>query len=98
MKPFYIIILFFLFLTACAPYVDTRREAGFIHPFGQSTKEVIAICYNGWTTSPSELLQIANLECQSHNIPAELIDIDYFNCRLFTPNTALYKCLKTTKP
>ena len=98
MRCFFVFILMCFFVSGCAPYIDTRREAGLVHPIGQSTQEVIAICYNSALTDDIELQQIANTACLSTNEPAKRIETRYFNCTLFTPNTALYKCMEPVKP
>lgn len=91
MKSFYVMFLSGM-LCACAPYVDSRREAGLPYLVGQSTKDVVAICYHPWTTDTKELLQIANLACENKNHDAKRTDTTYFNCTLTTPHTAFYSC------
>ncbi len=81
----------FCFITVgCSAYVDTRRQAGQIAPVGQSNAQRIAVCYNPIFNDESELLSTAKEACPSENI--EYQDTKYFNCTLFYPNTAFYKC------
>ena len=77
-------------LCACTSYVDTRREAGQLTPVGQSSPQRIAICYNPMFGSEAERLDQAKQACASGK--ARFEEAKYFNCALFYPNTAFYKC------
>ena len=79
-----------LVLNACTAFVDARREAGMITPIGQSSSQKIAICYNPLFHEDRELLELAKNTCDKKNVQYE--DTKYFNCTLFYPNTAFYKC------
>jgi len=79
-------------LAGCAPFVDSRREAGQVKPVGQSTPERPAICYMPMWTGEETLQAMADEECAKKNKKAVLEDTSYFNCRLFAPNTAFFRC------
>lgn len=98
MRCFFAFILICFGLTGCAPYVDSRREAGVAHPIGQSQAPTIAICYNGLMTNDAELQEMANTACLATNKPAERTGTRYFNCALFTPNTAIFQCQEPINP
>ena len=85
--------LLLLLLTACAPYIDERREAGQVAHVGQSKKNVIAICYHSWRTDEDELLAMANEACAQSGRKAQYSDEKIFNCTFFTPNTRFFKCV-----
>ena len=77
-------------LSGCTAYVDSRREAGVIHPVGQSQAPNIAICYNPIFNEVDELEELANKTCAPQK--AVYQNKKYFNCSLFYPNTTFYKC------
>ena len=79
-------------LTACAPFIDSRREAGQKAPVGQSTPKRPAICYNPLWTGEKTLQSMADEACAAIGKKAKTDDVQYFNCRLLTPNTAFFKC------
>ena len=83
-------LVFGVVLNACTPYIDARREAGQVNPVGQSHAPNIAICYNPIFSDKSELEATALTECAPKK--AVYQDTVYFNCSLFYPNTAFYKC------
>ena len=89
--------LLLLALTACAPYIDARREAGQVAPVGQSKSDRVAICYHGWRTDDDELLKMANQACAQTGRVAQYDDTKYFNCAFFTPNTRFFKCVPKGK-
>ena len=82
-----------LLLTACAPYIDERREAGQIAHVGQSKPDKVAICYHSWRTDDDELLAMAKEACAQTGRVPEYADDKFFNCALFTPSTRFYKCV-----
>lgn len=92
MKKFYLLFLFGLFLTACTPFVDTRREAGSLTPVGQSSPDRIAICYNGLFSEEAELQKLAQEACAQTNRKAVRDTTRFLNCTLFYPNTAFFNC------
>ena len=98
MKCFFSFIFICLYLSACSAYVDSRREAGLAYPVGQSHPPLVAICYNGLMTTDFELQQMANSACLAKNKPAKRVETRYFNCALFTPNTAVFECQEPVRP
>lgn len=98
MRCFFAFILMCFALTGCTPYVDSRREAGVAHLVGQSQAPTIAVCYNGLITNEAELQGIANKACLATNKEAKRTGTRYFNCALFTPNTAIFQCQEPIKP
>ena len=91
----YLTALALLCLTACSevgPFVDARREAGLPQPVGQSRPNRIAVCYNPLWHSEEKVAQLAIDACAEQKKTATYEETRYFNCRLFTPNTAFYAC------
>ncbi len=87
-KKIHIFLVSLIFLTSCSAYIDTRREAGVVENVGQSTKEVVAVCYNPIFDEQNE--ELAKEACSPKK--AVYKDTKYFNCSLFYPNTAFYEC------
>ena len=77
-------------LDACTPYIDSRRQAGQIETVGQSHTPNIAVCYNPIFSDENELKSLALTECAPKDVVYQ--DTRYFNCSLFHPNTAFYRC------
>lgn len=86
---FFVIVSVFCF-TGCTAFVDTRREAGQVQPVGQSAPHYLALCYNPMFHDQGELQALADKTCASGK--ATYDRTRYFNCTLFYPNTAFYKC------
>lgn len=86
------IVLLGTALTACAPFIDSRREAGQVAPVGQSTKNRPAICYNPIWASNESIQSLADEACATIGKKAIPDGTHYFNCRLIAPNTAFFKC------
>lgn len=89
---FFSVILLGTFLMGCAPFVDSRREAGQVKTVGQSTPERPAICYMPLWTGEETLQSMADEVCAQQNKKAVFEDTSYFNCRLFAPSTSFYRC------
>jgi len=87
-----VLVLLGTMLTACAPFIDSRREAGQSAPVGQSTKDNPAVCYNPLWTGDDTLQTLADEVCAQTGKKAAFQEKKYFNCRLFIPNTAFFKC------
>jgi len=87
-----------LSLSGCggAPYVDTRREAGQTQPVGASTPDMVAICYSSQSTTPGELLSMAESECAKTDRTARFSHQETASCSLMTPTHAYFRCV--TKP
>ena len=51
MKRFLTAFLLTAALTACAPFVDARREGGSPRTVGESTHNRVSIFYNGFATN-----------------------------------------------
>ena len=79
-------------MAGCAPFIDSRREAGQVKTVGQSTPDRPAVCYMPFWTGEETLQAMADEVCAKQNKKAVLADTSYFNCRLFAPNTAFYRC------
>ena len=77
-------------LSGCVAYVDARREAGIIQSVGQSKAPNVAICYNPIFSEKEQLDELAKKTCAPQK--AFYQNSKYFNCTLFYPNTAFYKC------
>ena len=91
-----VVILSFLLLSACAqfePFVDARREAGQEKTVGQSTSDRIAICYNPMWSNMKQVEQLAKEGCTQTRRKAQADGKKHFNCSLFLPSTAFYKCI-----
>lgn len=80
-------------LNACAPYVDSRREAGLSSRVGKSSKETIAICYSSIRANQSQLLHMAQHECEKNNQETTFDHVEKWNCNWMTPHRVFYKCV-----
>jgi len=85
-------------LSACggAPYVDSRREAGQTTTVGASTPDRVAICYSSQSTTPQEVLNLAESECAKTGRTARFSHQDQAACNVATPSRAFFSCV--TKP
>ena len=94
-------ILLFLcvIVSACAqlkPFEDRRREPGTEYVYvGASTPQAPVICYNPLWHENEQVDSLADSICKQKNnaMHAELVNKEYFNCRLFIPARAYYKCV-----
>lgn len=87
-------------LSACSavlPFVDARREAGYVKTVGSSTNDKPVICY-GLFGSQEEIDALASNECAKTGRKAVFEKKESFACYLFTPQKAVYSCQKTTDP
>lgn len=84
------------FLSACAPYVDTRREAGQKEPVGASTPNMVAICYSSQGTNLEALQKLADSECAKTDRAARFAVDERWTCTMLTPRRIFYSCV--TKP
>lgn len=86
-------------ISACSQFQafeDRRREPGTEYVYvGASKPNAPVLCYNPLWESAAKLQEKADALCQKENAlsKAELIDTDYFSCRLFVPFKAHYKCV-----
>ena len=91
-------VIFWVFigmlLTACAPFVDRRREAGTVLFVGESTPDRIAICYHPWRTTPGELASMAVEACGETGREAVFSHQDRLTCRALTPTRVFFDCKK----
>ena len=94
-----ILIFLCVIISACAQFrsfEDRRREPGTEYVWvGASKPGAPVICYNPLFYHKAEILKQADELCKKHqeDTHAELVDIDYFSCRLFVPARAYYKCV-----
>lgn len=92
-------IFLFILVSACTQFEafeDRRREPGTEYVWvGASKPEKPAICYNPLFYSKEKIKEKADEICRQNkaNTHAELVDIDYFSCRLLIPSKAYYKCV-----
>ena len=87
--------LLFIILTACSqftPFEDMRREAGHVQPVGQSSNTSPIICYNPLWHDLKETEDLADTACARTNKKAIYLESKHFNCRLFNPSSAIYRC------
>ena len=94
-----------LTLSACSfwqPYVDRRRNAG--NPpdrlyVGRSTPYNPSICYNGWVSDVNEVQKLADEECLKYKTGdrAVLLQTSSFDCKIFVPSRANFKCETNNK-
>lgn len=84
-------------LSACADgaFVDRRRDAGqpTLTYVGLSTPDTPSICYNTWNSTPAEVLALARAECAKTDRVPELLGQSSFDCRLFYPARANFRCV-----
>lgn len=78
------------------PFEDRRREPGTDYIYvGASKPNAPAICYNPLLHNEENIKAQADEICQKNdsNTKAELVNTDYFTCRLLIPARAYYKCV-----
>ena len=86
-------------ISACSQFrafEDRRREPGTEYVYvGASKPAAPVLCYNPLWESDASLLEKADALCRQNDAAskAELIDKDYFTCRLFVPSKAYYRCV-----
>lgn len=80
--------------TTVKPFVDSRREAGQRDTVGQSTADVVAVCYNKFISDRSQTYDLAEAECQKSRRHAVYESYSSFTCSLIAPYTAFYRCVK----
>lgn len=80
--------------TTVKPFVDSRREAGQRDTVGQSTADVVAVCYNKFISDRSQTYDLAEAECQKSRRHAVYERYSSFSCSLVAPYTAFYRCVK----
>ena len=87
-----------LLLAGCgsSPYIDSRREAGQKEPVGQSTPNLVSICYSSSGSSPDEIRKLAEPECAKTGRTAVLHHEDRWGCAMLTPRRIFFTC--ATKP
>jgi hypothetical protein len=83
-------------LSACggAPYVDSRREAGQTTTVGASTPDRVAICYSSQSTTPQEVVELAESECAKTGRTPHFTHQDQAACNVATPNRAFFSCVE----
>ena len=93
------LLILFTLVSACTqiePFEDRRREPGTANIYiGASHPGAPAVCYNPLFYKPEEIIKKADDMCKAYKTDthAELVNIDYFTCRLFVPSKAYYKCV-----
>jgi hypothetical protein len=82
-------------LSSCGmkPFVDGRREAGQKNTVGPSTPDRVAVCYSSQGSTPAEILALAKEECAKTNRTPVFDGQDQFQCALFAPTRAYFKCV-----
>lgn len=97
MKTIFLSACLCVLLSACTsvkPFVDSRREAGQRDMVGQSTTDVVAVCYNKFFSDKSQTYDLAEADCQKSRRHAIYESYSSFSCSLIAPNTAFYRCVK----
>ena len=89
--------VFFLLLlgvSGCiqAPFVYSRREAGFARTVGESTNDRVAICYNPYSTNANEIIKMAQEACGKTNREPAYDGHKYWSCRVFLPHRVYFRC------
>ncbi len=82
-------------LSGCGmkPFIDGRREAGQTTPLGPSTPDRVAVCYSSQSSSPADVMALAKEECAKTNRTPVFDGQDTFQCALFAPTRAYFKCV-----
>jgi hypothetical protein len=93
-KIFFAIIACF-FVNACvgSVFVDTRRDAGTTKMVGESTPDMVAICYAPSKATKKQIYDLAEKECAKTDRVAKFHHKSDFTCRLTVPNHAYFKCV-----
>lgn len=82
--------------SACSgAFVDRRREAGtgVLAYVGESKPDAPSICYNSWTATPQQVAALARDVCAERGEDAAPVKQTTFDCRLFYPVRADFKCV-----
>ena len=84
-----------LLLAGCGstPYVDSRREAGQKDPVGQSTPNMVSICYSSSGAGKAEVQKLAESECAKTGRMAVLHHEDRWGCSMLTPRRIFFSCV-----
>lgn len=96
MKKSVILTAVCLLLAACttqAPFVDARREAGKNYTVGESTPDVVAVCFNKYSTHSSEIIRMAQEECRKTNREAKYKGMKRWSCRVLLPHRVYFACV-----
>ena len=89
--------LFFIASCTQAPFVDMRREAGKPYTIGESTSDVVAVCFNKYSTHSSEIIRMAQEECKKTGREAKFKDINRWSCRVLLPHRVYFECAEPPK-
>ena len=98
-----IAILLPVFLVGCsglAPYVHNPNEFNRNAPnFGKEPADMaqVAVCYNGSTTTPQDVLALAESTCRKFGKTAKFERQDIMQCPLLTPARAHFSCVPADK-
>ena len=87
--------------SACSgAFVDRRRDAGHQEPtyVGGSKPDAPSICYNSWTATPAQVRALAEKICAERGATAVLERQSTFECRLFYPARADFRCVGGSTP
>lgn len=98
------VLMLFLLLavSACSmtePFVNRRREAGKSGAelyVGSSKPEAPVVCYNSWVSGFEKVQKMADDECVKHSTgTSALLEKDEgFSCRILTPRSAKFQCVR----
>jgi hypothetical protein len=86
-----------LLVGSCDPYVYDpkefdRTDKNFGHDIVDRTG--VQICYNVGTSTPQDVLAMAEAECSKFGRTASYNYTDVLECPIATPNRAMFSCLK----
>ena len=84
-----------ILLTACSPYIYDPQEynrdrADYGRPLKDRTQ--VRICYFTRTTTPQDILAMAEAECGKFNKSARYVNTQVGECPLATPALANFAC------
>jgi len=83
-----------LVLAGCSgAFVDRRREAGTLKHVGNSLPGRPVVCYNGWTSTPEQVRDLATRACADAGKVAVPVRQKAGTCPLFYPVAAEFKCV-----
>ena len=82
-----------LYGCAAEPFVDGRREAGSTRAVGPSGVSRVAICYNGRSTTPEAVWQLAESECAKTDRVPRYERQEGFACSIANPTRIFFRCV-----
>ncbi|MFN3075607.1 MAG: hypothetical protein ABT940_01770 [Alphaproteobacteria bacterium] len=89
------VAVFQLIVTSCAPAPFIDHENTGSMRLSRDLPDHVMVCYNSSSSSPAEVITLAQEECGRAGKKAKFLRQTYFQCRLLTPTRAEFTCVET---